>query len=546
MKVAVFEAGFQNIADVYIIEASNDRFIKEFQRKMPDIRRGFAVIAAVFVLICAMIVVGVIFVNFGGPVEDPPPTDTTTPSLETPIPPDISQVPSGYTPLKLEFLSNGNGTSTVKGLYDYNTFKPFSIEDNDIGTITAYMPPEESFICNQKILIFWKGKTRYVIRKHPDAEKITEVVIPDGIKIIPQGAFFGFENLERVTLPEGLETIENYAFYQCHSLKSINFPDSLKSIGECAFAECSSLEKAELSGCTVLENIGKKAFADCTSLQKFELHGSRLGHWKISFEERAFENCRSLKTVRIESEAEVSFKGYCFAGCASLAEFDSSNAFLWDEAVFFECTSIETLKNIECSFTVPLQYDYIADFLFGDGGRPERIKEVCWSVIALGDFGIAIETLTVFGDSNNPNWMTEKNEIYHWKINAERTSIPPNRLLPYLESVTVITHKDMRSEDGVLFYRNWLILYPSMRSGESYSVPRTTEKIAANTFINVSELSTVIIPKEVAEIGKNAFIVPEGKTLTVYCEAAEKPQGWDDNWISGGKVNIIWGYSSEN
>ncbi len=55
-------------------------------------------------------------------------------------------------------------------------------------------------------------------------------IIPDGIKVIGQNAYYGFYNLGAVVLPNTVEEIEFYAFNGC-GITSINLPEGLTKIG---------------------------------------------------------------------------------------------------------------------------------------------------------------------------------------------------------------------------------------------------------------------------------------------------------------------------
>jgi hypothetical protein len=50
----------------------------------------------------------------------------------------------------------------------------------------------------------------------------TEVVIPEGVKIILTGAFDGLKNLTTVTIPDSVEKIEDFAFVNCMELTTVN------------------------------------------------------------------------------------------------------------------------------------------------------------------------------------------------------------------------------------------------------------------------------------------------------------------------------------
>ncbi len=61
--------------------------------------------------------------------------------------------------------------------------------------------------------------------------------------------------------------------------------------------------------------------------------------------------------------------------------------------------------------------------------------------------------------------------------------------------------------------------------------------IGTGTFSNCSSLTNIIIPKNVANIGKDAFSYCN--SLTIYCEAVSKPDEWNSNWNSSNRP-VYW------
>lgn len=70
----------------------------------------------------------------------------------------------------------------------------------------------------------------------------SEVIIPDGVKVIGSHAFSGALDLEKVTIPEGVEVISDKSFEYCFFLKEVILPHSLKKIGNRCFATCNIKE----------------------------------------------------------------------------------------------------------------------------------------------------------------------------------------------------------------------------------------------------------------------------------------------------------------
>ncbi|MBQ9711674.1 MAG: leucine-rich repeat domain-containing protein, partial [Bacteroidales bacterium] len=97
------------------------------------------------------------------------------------------------------------------------------------------------------ILTFRDGVTVALVDIIHYLGEVREIILPEGMKTIPDGAFSFFGNLSRVSLPESLEEIGEGAFECCSSLKHLFIPKNVKKIGEGAFNFCSSLEKIEVA-----------------------------------------------------------------------------------------------------------------------------------------------------------------------------------------------------------------------------------------------------------------------------------------------------------
>ena len=206
--------------------------------------------------------------------------------------------------------------------------------------------------------------------------QITDVVIPDTVKIIGGGAFSRCEQLsvidipksvERigampfwatpfektlgedefiiindsilykyngesdiVTIPEGITCIGGYGFYK-NNLTEVIIPDSVRYIESQAFAECKSLKSVTVSSA---EYIGDVAFLGCTSLETADITAREI-------DSSAFSGCTSL--------CDISLKGTCTMGssvfykCVSLKEITLPDSLVsMGNAVFKESGLVET------------------------------------------------------------------------------------------------------------------------------------------------------------------------------------------------------------
>lgn len=90
-----------------------------------------------------------------------------------------------------------------------------------------------------------------------DLESMTEVVIPEGVEVIPQAFFYRNFNITKVTLPSTIKRIEYAAFADNTSLAEINLPEGLEYIGQMAFYD--TIISAEIP--STVTYIGEEAFA---------------------------------------------------------------------------------------------------------------------------------------------------------------------------------------------------------------------------------------------------------------------------------------------
>lgn len=198
---------------------------------------------------------------------------------------------------------------------------------------------------------------KYVFNKN-----ITNVVIPDNVKVIKKGMFYGCKRLETIEIPSTVIEIEAHAFHNCISLRHIRFQKNshLNKIGDYAFASCNLLKKINLP--SSVSQIGKYAFVECFSLKQLKFDNSNIFPSSIERIPRyAFAACSSLQAVEfgVNSILEIVENG-AFYGCENLIKIVFTGRVMSLGAFSLAyCRRIETvaflqidsLKNIgKCAF----------------------------------------------------------------------------------------------------------------------------------------------------------------------------------------------------
>ena len=447
-------------------------------------------------------------------------------------------------------FEHGAGGNVVI-LSEYNGLPVTSIGDsafeNCTGLLSVTIPDSITSIGNSAFL----GCTSLTSVTIPDSvtsigrevfsgcDAISEITLPfvgtteDGSQTTQLACIFGSvswaqdnssvpSSLKKVIITSGAE-IGDYAFYGCSSIESITIPESVTSIGYQAFAECTGLTEINFnatdcslsypvyfynapfmnsgkSGTGIVLNIGDNvkhipnrlfnasnvssikigksitsigdyAFSRCESLTEVTIPGNVLNIGNY-----AFEACYNLCELTIE-EGVKSIGNYAFEYCNELTEIVIPNSIEnIGHATFYECDSLRYNSEGDLNYLGNNTNKYLFLINVPIGIRTATINENC-----------KIISSSAFYDCS------------------------------LLTSVTI--------PEGVTSIGDYA--FSGCSSLESITLPDSVKNIGTTAFRDCRSLTSIVIPDSVTSMGYDAFY---WCTLTIYCEASQKPDGWDSDW----------------
>lgn len=381
-----------------------------------------------------------------------------------------------------------------------------------------------------------------------------DVTVPDGVRVINEGAFLGCTNMESLILPEGVEQISQKAFWGCVGLRRISLPKSLRKIGLCAFRECGSLEEIDVPegvtemgdavfrGCEglirvtlpdSLAEMGTSTFSDCFYLKEVRLPvglervGVSAFQGCISLTEihipdgvrtldtRAFLGCSSLRRVRLpEGLREIERR--CFEGCRSLMElkvpdsvtFIGANAF-YQSGLMNDCPDdYLVLGRILVKYmgsgeeaVVPDVVRCVGDhaFAYSDG-----LKRVVLPDTAIEVQDYAFERCRALESVSLPDGLQRlgKGVFTDCKCLA-RVELPPNIDHIGADIFYGTAFEAENREETIVLGGKYLISYRG--TAEKPEIPDGVEVIADEAFVRCSGLKEIVLPYGVRTIGDGAF-----------------------------------------
>ena len=198
-----------------------------------------------------------------------------------------------------------------------------------------------------------------------NCSSITSVTLPDGITSIGANAFAGCSKLTSFTIPDGITKIEQGTFSSCNNLKEVIIPNSVTDIEYSAFNSCRSLTSITLPNSVT--KIGGYAFSYCQNLTEITIPNS-----VTTIEYDAFYSCTGLTSITIPASV-TTIGNSVFGGCTNLTSIlvDSENPnYSSDNGVLFNKDKTTIIQypsgKTETSYTIPNSVTSIGNYAFSN------------------------------------------------------------------------------------------------------------------------------------------------------------------------------------
>ena len=206
----------------------------------------------------------------------------------------------------------------------------------------------------------------------PQGSSKTQVILPEGVEVIEEAAFYNCKNIGNITLPQTLWKIEDMALWGCEKIKKLELTSKISSVGSYVFRDCKALEEIivvpentyfksvdgilyekkkymRMMVCPAMKQgivtvadgmheIGTEAFHDCKYVTEVRLPESL-----ETINSSAFEGCSALEKIELPDNIEQ-IGMYAFEDCTALKSVKLPARLTdIDQAVFAGCESLENI-----------------------------------------------------------------------------------------------------------------------------------------------------------------------------------------------------------
>ena len=358
--------------------------------------------------------------------------------------------------------------------------------------------------------IYSSNPLYYAQHLYLNGSEVTDLMIPNTVTSIGDGAFYGCSVLTSVAIPNSVSSIGNCAFAYCSDLLSVTIPDSVTFVGQYAFYGTAWFNN-QPDG---LVYVGKVAY-----MYKGIMPAGTsitLANGTLGIAGYAFGGHSGLTSVTIPNSVTFIGNG-AFRFCSGLTSVTIPNSVnsIGDRA-FYHCSSLtsvtignsvttigkEAFRGCSALDTINFNAANCADFTYMKDYRPFNNLNI--STINIGDNVQRIPAYFAYGITNLSS-ITIPNSV---------TYIGNDAFFGCSGLTSVIVESDNTTFDS----RNNCNAIIETASNKLITgcintvIPNSVTSIGNNAFYGCSGLTSVTVPNSVTSIGYDAFYGCSGLT----------------------------------
>ena len=399
----------------------------------------------------------------------------------------------------------------------------FSISN---GKLTAVHISDLSAWCRIDFEDIYSNPLYYAKNLYLNGEKVTDLVVPNGVVEIKKNTFYNCTGLVSATIPSTVVSVGENAFYNCNSLTGIIIPKDVTSIGNSAFYGCSNLASLRLEKGTETLNLGNNVFynSKITSLylgrnisyksdSPFKSLSSitsiQVANSVTTIPSDAFTSCSGLKNLRIEDSVEPLILG---DSKSSSSSFGGSLTTLYIGRDIVYNSNYSPFKNnsVITSVEISDKVTTIGNEMFSNCTGLKSIT-IPNSVKIIGDW--AFYGCTGLTSANIGNGVTTIGQQAFCNCSKLSDINLPDSVTSVGQYAFYNTAWYKNQPAGIVYAGKVLYVYNgTMPSGTDITIKDGTISIADNAFYGCSGLASITIPNSVTSIGEYAFCDCTGLT----------------------------------